>query len=92
MVSRAERGVAVEELEVECVADERGEWIPRRLGRSGEAREIVDVLDRWPGAGHCYYRVRDDAGALWILRRDDLRGTWWVVAFEQAASPPRPSG
>ncbi len=25
-------------------------------------REAIEILDRWPGEGHCYYRLRADDG------------------------------
>jgi hypothetical protein len=74
----------VEDLEVDCELDERGEPVPRWLGRGARSRAIVELIDRWEGADHRYFRVRDDAGALLILRHDLRRGSWRLVALERA--------
>lgn len=54
---------------------------PFRLGNA--AREVREVLDRWDGQGHRYFRVRDDAGAVLILRQDVEAGTWRLHFFER---------
>jgi len=76
----------VAELWVECRPDARGEPVPGRFGHAGvpaeEAREVVEVLDRWEGEGHRYFRVRDDGGARLILRHDTDRDAWRIHFLE----------
>ena len=50
--------------------------VPTRFGRPGEMREVAEILDRWPGDDHCYFRVAADAGtgAVYVYRNEG--GTW----------------
>jgi hypothetical protein len=82
MVATGKRGVSVDDVLVECRPDARGESVPRRFGWRGAMREVVEVVDRWPGEGHRYFRVRDDTGAVLILRHDTARDAWRLVFFE----------
>lgn len=66
----------MEGLEVECAVDGGGEAVPTRFGWRGARRDVVEVLDRWLGEGHRYFRVRDETGAVCILRHDTERGGW----------------
>lgn len=80
------------ELWVECRPGAGGEPVPRRFGRLGgpwgEARDVVEVLDRWDGEGHRYFRVRDDGGARVILRHDTDRDTWRLHFLDLPAGGP----
>lgn len=69
-------------LEVECRTEpESGE--PAAFGRGGALRPVAEVLDRWPGEGHRYFRVRTDDGAVQILRHDEDRDRWTLHYFER---------
>ena len=57
---------------------------PLRFGWGADMRTAVELLDRWPGEGHCYYRVRGDDGATYILRNDEREGSWRLVFFRRA--------
>jgi hypothetical protein len=39
-------------------------------------REVVDILDRWDGEDHRYFRVRGDDGSIYILRQDLADASW----------------
>jgi hypothetical protein len=78
------------ELLVECRIDDAGS-VPARFGSHGAMREVSEVIDRWMGEDHAYYRVRTSDGAVFILRRDDDAGTWAIHFFEDA-SFDEPSG
>jgi len=73
---------------------ERRAGDPVRFGWGESTRETVEVLDRWPGEDHCYYRLRADDGATYILRRDLPAGTWRLIFFraDRAANPGDPHG
>jgi hypothetical protein len=42
---------------------------------------VTEILDRWPGAGHLYVKLRGSDGATYILRQDLGRGYWRLVLF-----------
>jgi len=74
-------------LEVECRTDPAsGE--PAAFGRSGALRPVAEVLDRWPGEGHRYFRVRTADGAVQILRHDEDRDRWVLHCFERGDPEP----
>ena len=72
---------------VECHAGYRAEETPRAL-RLGERRvEVVDVIDRWIGPDHRYFKLRGDDGAIYIVRYDRERDEWELTLYEQVRDP-----
>lgn len=69
-------------LEVEWRASEAGTPAPVSFGVPGAVRAVTEVVDRWPGEGYVYFRVRTADGAAWILRHDTDRDRWTLHAFE----------
>ena len=52
-------------IHVECHAGYRGEETPRRFFLGERTIEVADILDRWLGPVHRYFKVRgDDGGRL----------------------------
>jgi hypothetical protein len=76
---------------VECRAEEWGS-VPVRFGHRGEMRDVAEVLDRWPGEDHCYFRVAASDGAIYILRHDEDADSWCIHFFDdragEAGAPP----
>ncbi len=68
-------------LTVEIAPDPSGEALPRRFRLGARAVEVAETLDRWPGAGHLYAKLRGSDGATYILRQDLDRGGWRLVLF-----------
>lgn len=66
--------------------------MPVRFGLYGHEHEVEEVLDRWPGTGHHYVKVRTTAGDLYILRLDEEREAWEVAFFRAEGMPPAPPG
>ena len=64
------------EFVVECRSESPGRSEPVRFGRPGRMRRVVDVLDRWDGEDHRYFRVRGDDGSIYILRQDLADASW----------------
>jgi hypothetical protein len=63
-------------LKVDCYAGYRGEESPRRLEIDGRRVEVVEVIDRWFGTDHRYFKVRGDDGSVYLLRYDDAADQW----------------
>ena len=64
------------QIRVECYAGYRGEEEPRAF-TLGETRcAVVDILDRWAGPDHCYFKVQVDDGRTLVLRHDTTSGNW----------------
>jgi hypothetical protein len=63
-------------LKVECYAGYRGEQEPRAV-TLGEARfAVVDIIDRWAGPDHRYFKVQADDGRTLVLRHDTTSDNW----------------
>lgn len=78
-------------LAVESMVGPGDEPVPRRFRLGARTIEVVEILDRWPGADHLYVKLRGDDEALYILRHDLVRGTWQLVLFERAAAAQAPA-
>lgn len=57
---------------------------PRRFALGDRPIEVVEILDRWPGADHLYVKLRGGDGGLYILRHDLSRDRWELILFERA--------
>ena len=64
------------DLKVDCYAGYRGEETPRHLDIDGRPVEVVEVIDRWFGTDHRYFKVRGDDGAEYLLRHDEPADRW----------------
>jgi hypothetical protein len=64
------------DLKVDCYAGYRGEETPRQLDIDGRPVEVVEVIDRWFGTDHRYFKVRGDDGAEYLLRHDEPADRW----------------
>lgn len=69
-------------VRVECVSDDHGEPMPRRLFLGNAPIEITELLDRWPGADHTYFKLRAEGGATFILRHDLGRAIWELTMYQ----------
>ncbi len=55
---------------------------PARFGMRAETLcEVDEIVDRWPGDGYVYYKLRS-RGALYILRHDESEGDWELQFFQ----------
>lgn len=79
------------QLSVECHrkdGDEGGEAFPVRFGWPQAMREVIEVVDWWPGEGHCYFRLRANDGGVYILRHNEEMDFWELVFFERGTAAP----
>lgn len=74
-------------VDVQCYAGYRDEETPRRFTTGTRAVEIEDVVDRWHGPDHRYFKVRGGDGATYILRHDTVRQAWEVVVYQRHLTP-----
>jgi len=68
-------------IQVECHNIEGGEAIPCRFFLGKKPVEVTEVIDRWLGHDHCYFKVQGDDGAIYLLRHDTLEWAWNLTMF-----------
>ncbi len=61
------------DVHVDCYAGHRGEETPRRFELGGRRVEVLEVVDRWYGPDHRYFKVR--------LRHDEPADRWETVVL-----------
>ena len=45
--------------------------------------EVKDIIDRWYGVEHDYYKVLADDGKVYLLRRHRILDLWFVVKITE---------
>lgn len=50
-------------------------------GEDGKSLAVEEVLDRWFGPEHRYFKVRASDGDLYILRHDEAGDSWELAFF-----------
>ena len=72
-------------LRVQCYSErERDNCDPVRFELSGQEYFIEELVDRWRGSSHTYFKVRADDGNLYILSREESReGQWRLESFRR---------
>ena len=69
-------------ISVECYAGYRGEEAPRRLLFDGRPVEVVEIIDRWFGLDHRYFKVRGSDQATYIIRHDTQQDCWEMTMYQ----------
>lgn len=66
-------------IEVECYAGHKAEERPTRFRVGGEHRRVENVIDRWAGEDHEYFKVAADDCQVYLLRYDRRADVWTLV-------------
>ncbi len=69
-------------LRVECYAGHRAEESPRRFFIDKRAIEVIEIIDRWLGPNHRYFKVRGDDGGSYFLRYNQDTDAWEMTEFD----------
>jgi len=53
--------------------------------------QVREIVDRWYGEDHAYFKLIADDGNLYVIRRDGETGSWELVMTEtlQTGDGPR---
>jgi len=73
------------ELRVACYAGHRGEETPRRFFLGAREVEVVEIIDRWLGPDHRYFKLRGSDDNVYILRHDAVDERWDLTLFAPGA-------
>jgi hypothetical protein len=71
------------DVRVESYAGYRAEERPRRFTLGGRSYEVREIVDRWFGPDHSYFRVRAEDGATYLLKYDLSAGVWTLEQYRQ---------
>jgi hypothetical protein len=74
-------------LKVECYSGYAADEHPVAF-RLGERRiAVTEVVDRWYGEDHAYFKLTGDDGMRYLIRQDRGSDSWELILFE--VPPPR---
>jgi hypothetical protein len=65
-------------------ADERP--VAFRLG--GRRIAVREILDRWYGEDHAYFKLTGEDGTVYIIRQDRSSDTWELILERVPITPP----
>lgn len=81
MESENTGGAGALALRVECYAGHKGEETPRAFELGSRRLEVAQVVDRWLGPDHRYFKVATLDGDTYILRHDQAGDFWELTMF-----------
>jgi hypothetical protein len=73
-------------LRVECYAGWRADERPEAFWLHGRRILVREILDRWLGEDHAYFKLTGEDGIRYILRRDDHHDRWELILTEVSAA------
>ena len=68
-------------INVECDNREGDHVVPFRFFLGKRSIQVTEVIDRWPGHDHCYFKVQGDDGGIYMLRHDMEELAWNLTMF-----------
>lgn len=68
-------------IRVECYAGYRSEEEPRAFTLGERRFAIVEILDRWLGPDHRYFKAKADGGRTFVLRHDMQSDDWELTGL-----------
>ena len=69
-------------LNVETFPDQTGHGAPLSFALHGRKFLVREIVDRWSGADHLYFKVIADDGNFYVLRHDLKENEWEMVLME----------
>ena len=73
------------QIRVECCAGYRGEQEPVAFWLGARRLGVRAVVDRWFAPTQRWFKVDAEDGQLYVLRHDETRGDWELVALTRQA-------
>ena len=70
-------------IRVACYAGYRADESPVRFFLGKRKIEIAEILDRWFGEDHRYFKVRGDDRAVYILRHAVRTDAWKLTMYDR---------
>jgi hypothetical protein len=71
-------------IKVEAYAGYKANERPRSIKIRERVLPIVEVLDRWYGEDHDYFKLMAEDGYIYIIRYDSKTDGWELTMMEKA--------
>jgi hypothetical protein len=75
-------------IKVECYSGYKADERPLRFRLGGKLLEVEEILDRWYGEEHDYFKLRAEDGNKYLLRHGRKEDVWELTMFEGKNLPP----
>jgi len=76
----------VKTIQVDCYCGYRADESPVRFFLGERVVEVREIIDRWLGQDHRYFKVRGDDNATYILRHDSGADIWELTMFDRTGT------
>lgn len=70
------------QVQVECGTEFHDEQAPGRFFLGGRAVDVVEVIDRWLGQDHDYFKVRGSDSGIYILCHNVPHDMWEMTLYD----------
>ncbi len=77
-------------IQVECYSGFKADERPMSFHLGERKLDVEEILDRWYGQEHDYFKLRADDGNTYILRHVRLEDQWEITMFSRPDTPSRP--
>jgi hypothetical protein len=67
---------------VECYSGYRADESPRRLILGKRTVAVKEILDRWLGEEHRYFKILGEDGCTYLIRQDQGADIWELVMYD----------
>lgn len=71
---------------VSAYAGYKAEERPQAFTLGERTFQVAEILDRWLGEDHAYFKLRADDGNLYLIRYDQRADDWELVLTETIKS------
>lgn len=75
-------------LAVDTYSGYRADERPVAIRLGGRRIAVREILDRWYGEGHAYFKLTGEDGTVYIIRQDRSADTWELILMEVPGAPP----
>jgi hypothetical protein len=82
------RAVSPVKIEVVAYSGYKANERPLSFVLDQKRRDVMDVLDRWYGVEHDYFKVLADDGKVYLIRRHRLLDLWFLVKIMDPGHRP----
>lgn len=79
-------------IKVESYSGYKADERPVSFAIKGRTFAVRELIDRWYGEGHDYFKLRADDGFIYIIRHDRGADEWELVMMEKGGPAPLEDG